>query len=470
MRNEWMSRSWTDIKLGTLVKVEKDQEFPADMFLLKSSRDNGLAFIDTLNLDGESSLKEKSAVPFVQDLTDENLLGFDGEIACDVPNENLEKWDANLSSVQIPEPITLNIRQLLLRGTTLRNTEYVYGIPIYMGNETKIMMNSKPCPTKVSNVMKLMNTMLFQVFMFQLLIILLFASMSMIWQANNAEGHIYLGIESNPGFDMFVVKMLTFWVAYSHMIPISLYVMLEVVKLGQAYLIRKDVTIYEKDSGFTQCKNSDLIEEMGQVEFIFTDKTGTLTTNQMVFKQCCVNGKVFPSAGDVKKQVIKKKFDSSDDEKTTKMLHEFCQHISLCHSILVDFNKEKNTRNFLASSPDELALIEGGKWGGYNFAARNAQYVGIENAHTKGKEIFEVLQEFPFDSDRKRMSVVVRKRNDKQIILLTKGSDSVMFPRIGGLSPKELAAADDQLYSFATKGFRVLVIAKKVVDESFYYK
>lgn len=81
-----------------------------------------------------------------------------------------------------------------------------------------------------------------------------------------------------------------------------------------------------------------------------------------------------------------------------------------------------------------------------------------------------MLQEFPFDSDRKRMSVVVRKRNDKQIILLSKGSDSVMFPRIGGLSPKELAAADDQLYSFATKGFRVLVIAKKVVDESFYYK
>lgn len=161
MRNEWMTRIWTDIKLGTLVKVEKDQEFPSDMFLLKSSRDNGLAFIDTLNLDGESSLKEKSAVPFVQDLTDENLLGFDGEIACDVPNENLEKWDANLSSVQIPEPITLNIRQLLLRGTTLRNTEYVYAIPIYMGNETKIMMNSKPCPTKVSNVMKLMNTMLF---------------------------------------------------------------------------------------------------------------------------------------------------------------------------------------------------------------------------------------------------------------------------------------------------------------------
>lgn len=124
--------------------------------------------------------------------------------------------------------------------------------------------------------------------------------MSMIWQANNAEGHEYLSITSNPGFDLFVVKMLTFWVAYSHMIPISLYVMLEVVKLGQSYLIRKDVTIYDKECGFTVCRNSDLIEEMGQVEFIFTDKTGTLTLNQMIFKQCCVNGKVFENKEQLK--------------------------------------------------------------------------------------------------------------------------------------------------------------------------
>ena len=121
--------------------------------------------------------------------------------------------------------------------------------------------------------------------MFQLLIILLFASLSMIWQANYAEGHVYIALSTNPGFDTFVIKLLTFWVAYSHMIPISLYVMLEVVKLGQSYLIGRDVTIYDKETGgFTVCRNSDLIEEIGQVEFIFSDKTGTLTTNEMFFK------------------------------------------------------------------------------------------------------------------------------------------------------------------------------------------
>jgi magnesium-transporting ATPase (P-type) len=94
--------------------------------------------------------------------------------------------------------------------------------------------------------------------------------------------------------------------------------------------------------------------------------------------------------------------------------------------------------------------------------------VGLENGHTKGKDIYEILHEFPFDSDRKRMSVIARKRNDKQIILLSKGADTIMLPRISGLSPKELSEADERLYDFATKGYRVLVIAKKVVDETYY--
>ena len=94
------------------------------------------------------------------------------------------------------------------------------------------MMNQKKSKTKMSNVMKLMNTMLYSVFMFQLILILLFASLSMIWQANNCDLHLYLNLDKNPGFDTFVIQMLTFWVAYSHLIPISLYVTLELVKLA----------------------------------------------------------------------------------------------------------------------------------------------------------------------------------------------------------------------------------------------
>jgi len=171
----------------------------------------------------------------------------------------------------------------------------VLGFVVYTGNETKIMMNAKKAPTKVSNVLQTMNMMLYSVFMFQLLLILMFASLSMIWQANNAEVHSYLTESNQPGFDTFVMRMLTYWVAYSHLIPISLYVVLEIIKLGQSYIIKSDVLMYDPDTGYSNCRNSDLIEEMGQVEFIFSDKTGTLTCNVMEFKECSVNGKAFRS-------------------------------------------------------------------------------------------------------------------------------------------------------------------------------
>ena len=78
------------------------------------------------------------------------------------------------------------------------------------------------------------------------------------------------------------------------MIPISLYVIIELLKLGQGILINNDVKMYcSEDMNFAACRNSDLTEELGQVEFIFSDKTGTLTQNKMEFKKCTVGGKIY---------------------------------------------------------------------------------------------------------------------------------------------------------------------------------
>lgn len=95
-------------------------------------------------------------------------------------------------------------------------------------------------------------------------------------------------------FKTFIIQFFTYWVAYSHMIPISLYVIIELLKLGQAKIINQDVKMYcREDKNFVRCKNSDLIEEMGQVEFVFSDKTGTLTQNKMEFKKISIQGVVY---------------------------------------------------------------------------------------------------------------------------------------------------------------------------------
>jgi len=129
--------------------------------------------------------------------------------------------------------------------------------------------------------MKLMNLMLYTVFSFQLFIIILMSSMSISWRAQNPKAPNYLQIAGSANIGTWFKQLLVFWVAYSHMIPISLYVIIEVLKINQSLLINKDVKMYDEagDKKFANCKNSDLIEELGQVEFIFSDKTGTLTSN-----------------------------------------------------------------------------------------------------------------------------------------------------------------------------------------------
>ena len=146
---------------------------------------------------------------------------------------------------------------------------------------------------------------------------------------------------------------------------------------------------------------------------------------------------------------------------TSFMLHEFMHTLSVCHTVMVDTDI-KGVKSFQASSPDELALIDGAKDAGYVFTAKNSTFIGIENIHTqpKSKEIFEVLHEFPFDSTRKRMSLVVKKRGDKTIFLLCKGADSIILPRCLLLEPIRQKIESDLNY-FATQGLRTLVISKK---------
>ena len=140
------------------------------------------------------------------------------------------------------------------------------------------MKNAKKAPKKVSNIMKKMNFMLYTVFGMQFVIICTYASLSMMWMRDNPNYVSFYEITTSMTFGGWIIQLLTFWVAYSHLIPISLYVIIEMLKLSQAYLIGGDVRMYDLETDkFGMCRNSDLIEELGQVDFVFSDKTGTLT-------------------------------------------------------------------------------------------------------------------------------------------------------------------------------------------------
>jgi len=166
-----------------------------------------------------------------------------------------------------------------------------------------------------------------------------------------------------------MLQLLTYWVAYSHLIPISLYVVLEMVKIGQAKLIDFDVRIIDKETGASLCRNSDLIEELGQVEFIFSDKTGTLTCNIMEFKCCSVNNVVYKDFEEM--QAVFKPENNAKSEDRTSM-YDFFKLMAVCHSVVIDRDDDGKVK-MSASSPDELALVDGSKQLGFKFTDRTTQ-------------------------------------------------------------------------------------------------
>ena len=232
------------------------------------------------------------------------------------------------------------------------------------------------------------------------------------------------------------------------MIPISLYVIIEMLKLLQAKIINADVKMFfadPEDMNFALCRNSDLIEELGQVEFVFSDKTGTLTQNKMEFKKCQVGSEVYGHLTDqdiaqgvteytgmvsssvkLVQSAIGQSFKQGSDEGTK--LYNFFRLLAVCHTVVVDKDPRSGEVLYQASSPDELALIQGAKQSGLVLTERTQTVMKIMNELTGQAEEYEILQEFPFDSDRKRMTLIVKHKG--RYILMCKGADSIMLPRL----------------------------------------
>jgi phospholipid-translocating ATPase len=153
----WKKTLWEDLRVGDFVKIVRDESFPADILICSTSDDENVAFVETKNLDGETNLKSRNAVPSLTHLrtaadcaNKQNAF----RVECDRPTENMYKLQATLAA---GERFPVDIQMVLLRGTVLRNTDWVIGIVLYTGADTKIVLNSGGTPSKRSKVERQMN-------------------------------------------------------------------------------------------------------------------------------------------------------------------------------------------------------------------------------------------------------------------------------------------------------------------------
>ncbi|XP_020308566.1 phospholipid-transporting ATPase IA isoform X5 [Oncorhynchus kisutch] len=464
----WEIVHWAKVGVGEVVKAANGDHLPADLVILSSSEPQGMCYIETSNLDGETNLKIRQGLQITSEIKDiDSLMRLSGRMECESPNRHLYEFVGNIR-LDGHSTMPLGPDQILLRGAQLRNTQWVHGVVVYTGHDTKLMQNSTRPPLKLSNVERITNFQILLLFGCLLAISLVCSIGQTIWKYQYGNAAWYMDLNSpDGGAANFGLNFLTFIILFNNLIPISLLVTLEVIKFTQAFFINWDTDmLYEPTNTPAVARTSNLNEELGQVKYIFSDKTGTLTCNVMQFKKCTVAGVAYghstqssEEAGFNDPSLLE---NLQSNHPTAPVILDFMTMLAICHTAVPE--RTDDTIVYQAASPDEGALVRAAANLGFVFSGRTPDSVIIQALGAEEK--YELLHVLEFTSTRKRMSVIMRTPSGK-IRLYCKGADTVVYDRLADSSRyKEITLK--HLEQFATEGLRTLCFAVAEISESTY--
>jgi len=521
--DEFVTVRWEEVVVGDIVRVESAQYFPADIIMLSSTGPAGTCYIETANLDGETNLKIKQSVKQTSEIIEpQNLRVLSGEVECEPPNERLYSFSGTITLGG--EKIAVGVESMLLRGSMLRNTDAIHGIVVYSGDDTRLMKNQTEKPLKTTSVNRAMNKQLIAMFVILCVLSTFCAIGSRIWRDTGGGSMWYLAWEGTTGSSDDALRIITFALLFCNIVPISLYVSLEMVKVVQCMFIDWDLGMYDEETDTpAKARTSNLNEELGQIQYVLTDKTGTLTRNIMQFVRCTVAGidygsedpggededspktetepgtppriyisnQTNGSSSALNRQSPESSFSSSSKENNSSvskpsagftdpkllsdlntgaphagMIREFLTILAVCHTVVPEIDPKNPTGKMIyqAASPDEEALVKGARELGFEFKNRTPSTVEILANGTK--EIYEILNILEFNSTRKRMSVVVRTPSN-ELKLFTKGADTMIFARLKSTDVVK-DPTEKHLENFAAIGLRTLCISSRSLTEAEY--
>ncbi|KJE94477.1 hypothetical protein, variant [Capsaspora owczarzaki ATCC 30864] len=500
---------WQELRVGDIVRLVDGDAIPADVVLIGTSDPQNLCYVDTASMDGETNLKPKEALALTRGrcASAQGCVSLAARVQCESPNNNLFRFQGSMAFAEdnFAQTDPIGIQNVLFRSCILRNTDYIYGLVVYAGHDTKVLQNSSRGRFKRTKMDKMMNKEIIFVFVILILFCLIGAILSAVNGISPPETHWYLYFPTNRYLSAFI-NFWSFALILQSLVPISLYVTVEMVKLVQALFISQDLDMYWAATDTPAwARTSALSEELGQLEYIFSDKTGTLTQNRMVFHGCSVNGVIYGAGSTSKTQPVTSNSPYSQPMQyhdaamirqrlVDKHLIAFWEHLALCHTVMAEYKEADKTRpqrlpetlSYQAQSPDEACLVAAARDFGFAFVDRTMNVVKI---NIDGQDRFyDVLNVLEFNSDRKRMSVIIRTRDTNEIKLLLKGADDVVIPLLaplaksalpafltvpgaekkegGALSARDLLdATRTHLDNFAKRGLRTLCLAWKPLTE-----
>ena len=295
----WAKLQWQDLRVGDIIKLRRDESVPADIVLLSATGPNGVAYIETMALDGETNLKGKQASALLATHCDSMAAMSSSkiEIVSEDPNLDLYNFEGRAAVNSETMPLTMN--QVVYRGSTLRNTSEAIGVVINSGEECKIRMNAnKNARAKAPAMQFIVNRIIILLVLFVILLSFGCTLGYYIWHRTYEIHAVYLLHYYVP----FKQILIGFIIEFNTLIPLSLYVSLEIIKLGQLFLLN-DIEMYDPVSNTPMVANTTtILENLGQVSYVFSDKTGTLTENLMRFRKMSVAGTAWLHDMDVQRE------------------------------------------------------------------------------------------------------------------------------------------------------------------------
>mmetsp|Transcript_11735 Transcript_11735/g.26427 ORF Transcript_11735/g.26427 Transcript_11735/m.26427 type:complete len:1004 (+) Transcript_11735:1-3012(+) len=532
-------KAWADVREGDVVKVYSREIFPADLLLLRASEPTpGQCWVNTKPLDGESDTKlrlaPKQLPRLLANVVNDGVVDVPalqrviaGEVWVENPNDKVNDFTGQLR-LDGQEPVLLNQNMMLLRGCQLRTTDWVLCLVISCGFETKINYGGlKQDAPKVGMVAKRVNKDIIGVVVWLVLVCVVGGTLFVLWID---PGDWYLSGAGGAGpensFAGWLKMTLRFFLLEYQFVPVSLYVSMNIIYVCSRAFLLQDLELYdEAQDEPCQVRQMSLLDELGQVTHIFSDKTGTLTSNRMEFRRVWVDGVVYGTGETAISRCLNHTSDTAPSAEVNEEVaaavarpaipsfvgckaststyvnfeeaagspslfqalcgpsadaarrREMMVNMAVNHSVLLEMINGREELS--ASSPDEQAFVAAAEYFGFELLHRDSQSgtLTIRDKIEARDHIIEVLAAFPYESSRKRMSVVVRLPpalvevcdGDCPVRLYSKGADSVMFELLAkgsrGSDEQSLRKFESLLNVWADIALRTLVFAKREIED-----